>query len=101
MSGRYVSHLVGMGAPRWIRGFDVLIIVAAFLLTTVPARAQDAEKVANAVAAALAWPALTDAGYYSRSWELAASIFQASISKQKWESALQNARGPLGALISR
>lgn len=32
---------------------------------------------------------------------LAAGFFQASISKQNWENALQNARGPLGALISR
>jgi hypothetical protein len=76
-------------------------LVAAFLLTTAPARAQNAEKVTNAEAAALAWLALTDAGDYSRSWDLAASIFQSSISKQNWMDVLQNVRKPLGNLVSR
>jgi hypothetical protein len=76
-------------------------LVAAFLLTTAPARAQNAEKVTNAEAAALAWLALTDVGNYSRSWDLAASIFQLSISKQNWMDVLQNVRKPLGNLVSR
>jgi hypothetical protein len=81
--------------------FVLVILVAVFMFTTAPARAQNAEKMANAEAAALAWLAFTDVGDYSRSWDQAAGIFQASISKQNWENALQNARGPLGTLISR
>jgi hypothetical protein len=82
MSGRYVSRRESMGVPRWIRGFCVLILVAAFMFTTATARAQDSEKVANAEAAALGWLALTDAGDDSHSWDQAASIFQASVSKK-------------------
>jgi hypothetical protein len=81
--------------------FVLGILAAVFMFTTVPARAQEAEKVTDAEAAALAWLALTDAGDYSRSWDQAASIFQSSISKQNWMDALQNVRKPLGNLVSR
>jgi hypothetical protein len=47
--------------------FILGILAAAFMFTAAPARAQEAEKVANAEVAALAWLALTDAGDYSRS----------------------------------
>ncbi len=81
--------------------FILGILVVVFMFTTAPARAQEAEKVTDAEAAALAWLALTDAGDYSRSWDQAASIFQSSISKQNWMDALQNVRKPLGELVSR
>src|SRR5882762_9314472 len=61
--------------------FVLGIIVAGFMFTAAPARAQDADKVTKAEAAALAWLALTDAGDYPRSWDQAAGYFQASISK--------------------
>jgi hypothetical protein len=57
------------------------VIVAGFMLTMAPARAQDADKVAKAEAAALAWLALTDAGDYPGSWDQAAGVIQSSISK--------------------
>jgi hypothetical protein len=79
------------------------LIVAGFMFTTAPARAQDAnaDKVAKAEAAAFAWLALTDAGDYQRSWDQAASFFQASVSKPNWIHAVGNFRQPLGGLISR
>jgi hypothetical protein len=77
------------------------IIVAGLMITTAPARAQDADKVAKAEAAALAWLALTDAGDYPRSWDQAAGFFQASVSKPNWIHAVGNVRQPLGSLISR
>ena len=79
------------------------IIVAGFMFTAAPARAQDAnaDKVAKAEAAALAWLALTDAGDYPRSWDQAAGFFQASVSKSNWIHAVGKARQPLGSLISR
>jgi hypothetical protein len=49
----------------------------------------------------LKWLTLTDAGDYARSWDAAAALFQASISKPNWATALANARQPLGGLISR
>ena len=80
--------------------FVLGIVFAAFVCVTAPVQAQDEAKVAKE-AAALSWLALTDAGDYSRSWDQAAGIFQTSISKQNWMNALQNARTPLGTLISR
>jgi len=77
------------------------IVLTACMLIAMPARAQDAEKVASAQSAARSWLALTDAGEYSRSWEQAAGSFQAAVSKPNWQSALQSARSPLGALKSR
>jgi Protein of unknown function (DUF4019) len=76
-------------------------LIAAFIFTLPPAQAQDADKVATAEAAALKWLTLTDAGDYARSWDAAAALFQASISKANWATALANARQPLGSLISR
>ena len=77
------------------------VLVAAVMLTSVSARAQEADKVAKAETAALAWLALTDAGDYARSWNRAASIFQAAITQQHWIDALTRVRRPLGALVSR
>lgn len=76
-------------------------LIAAFILTLPPAQAQDAEKVAGAEAAALKWLTLTDAGDYARSWDTAAALFQGSISKPNWATALANARQPLGGIVSR
>jgi hypothetical protein len=76
-------------------------LVAALILTLPLAQAQDAEKVASAEAAALKWLTLTDAGEYARSWDAAAALFQGSISKPNWTTALANARQPLGGVISR
>jgi hypothetical protein len=77
------------------------IIFAAFMLMTVSAGADDAEQVAGAEAAALAWLALTDSGSYAQSWDQAASMFQGAISRENWISAVVNARQPLGKVISR
>jgi hypothetical protein len=81
--------------------FVLGIMVAAFIFTAAPARAQDADKVAKAQAAALAWLALTDSGDYPGSWDQAAGYFQASVSKPNWIHAVVRARQPLGGLISR
>ena len=65
------------------------------------ARAQDPDSIGNAQTAAKSWLALTDAGEYSQSWEQAAGLFQAAVSKASWQSAVQAARSPLGNLKSR
>ena len=77
------------------------IILATLVLFVVPARAQDAEKIASAQAAAKSWLALADAGEYSQTWDQAAGAFQAAVSKPSWQSAVKGARSPLGSLKSR
>lgn len=71
------------------------------LLLTASARAEDADAVTKATAAATAWLALTDAGQYQDSWKQASSTFQASLTSTHWQSALQATRLPLGALKTR
>lgn len=79
----------------------IYIILASLLLIGGTARAQDGEKVAKAQAAAQSWLALSDAGDYGQSWERAAALFQAAVSKSDWHTALQKVRSPLGSLKSR
>jgi len=50
--------------------------------------------VAAAETAARSWLALADSGDYGQSWDQAAVVFQASISKSTWVGALGNARRP-------
>ena len=75
--------------------------LVAYLLFLMPAHAQESESVANAQVAAKSWLALTDAGEYGKSWEQAAGVFQSSVSKASWQSAVQGVRSPLGILKSR
>lgn len=76
-------------------GFIALVMVSAF------ARADENEQVASAEAAALQWLALTDSGQYAQSWDQAAGMFRAAISRENWVSAAANARQPFGKVISR
>jgi len=71
------------------------------MLIAVASGAEDAEQVAGAEAAALAWLAITDSGSYAQSWDQAAGMFQGAISRENWISAVVNARQPLGKVISR
>ena len=75
--------------------------VATFLFLVAPIYAQDGEKIASAQVAAKAWLALADAGEYAQSWEQAAGLFQAAVSKSSWQTAIKTVRSPLGSLKSR
>jgi hypothetical protein len=90
---------------RLTYALGTIALTAAFMLDSAPAMAQEAQKVAAAQTAAqtaaLAWLVLADAGDYSRTWDQAAGLFQASISNTTWVGALTNARQPLGAMVSR
>jgi hypothetical protein len=66
------------------------IILAGFMLTTAPAGAQDADRVAKAEASALAWLALTDVGDYPRSWDQAAGYFQAAVSIIQYDAQFEH-----------
>ena len=48
-----------------------------------------------------AWLAIVDSGKYADSWDEAAQLFKAAISKAKWEDALHTVRDPLGKVVSR
>jgi hypothetical protein len=80
-------------------------VLSASLLTLcllVPsAYADEKDEVLKARRAATTWLALTDAGKYAESWDSAAALFKAAITKPDWEKTVKSARSPLGALKSR
>ncbi len=47
------------------------------------------------------WLQGIDNGNYAASWDQAASLFKAALTKEQWKSALRATRGPLGKLVSR
>ena len=48
------------------------------------------------------WLKLVDTGYYTKSWEIAATSFRKHVrKKQDWRNTLNAVRTPLGAVISR
>jgi hypothetical protein len=75
-------------------------LVAVLLLIGLTARADDKNEAA-AIDAAKAWLALTDAGKFAASWDEAASLFKAAVTKADWEKQIAAVRGPLGALGER
>lgn len=75
--------------------------MAAMMLMTTFAFAQDDQKTADAKAAAVRWLALADQGSYAASWDQAATPFRAAVTRPGWEAALQSVRTPLGAVRAR
>ena len=48
-----------------------------------------------------AWLALVDEGRYGESWDHAAKLFRAAVTRATWERGAAAARGPFGKLLSR
>jgi len=55
----------------------------------------------SATVAAQTWLATVDDGQYAQSWDQASELFRKAITQDKWVSALENVRKPLGNLVSR
>ena len=81
------------------RVLSVSLLTLCFLIPA--GYADEKDEVGKAQRAATAWLALTDGGKYAESWDSAAALFKAAITKPVWEKALKSARSPLGALKSR
>lgn len=87
----------------------VLVVVPAVAQgpETAGAEAAQAQDVsaggpeAVAVAAAREWLALVDAGSYTDSWEMAATLFRNAVTRDRWEQAVSGVRVPLGAVVAR
>jgi hypothetical protein len=80
---------------RLLASTTVLLLLAGTCL------ADDKTAIDQAQAAAKDWLTLTDGAKYAQSWEEAASLFKAAVTKANWESALIGTRTPLGTLKSR
>ena len=66
-----------------------------------PAATANAAAEQAATAAAQKWLAEIDNGQYAQSWQDASVFFQNAVPEEKWESALNAVRKPLGNLVSR
>ena len=86
----------------WSRPSKIIWLVAALLIAqlAVPARADEAA-AAEAVAVSSAWLALTDRGEYGAGWDAASTLIKSAVTRAQFVQALEGARAPLGALISR
>lgn len=81
-----------------LRKLAWMALAAAFLTTT----AQAADKPEDlAQTAAESWLKLTDAGDAAASWDAAAKMFKAAITKEQWAQAIGGVRPPLGKILSR
>jgi Protein of unknown function (DUF4019) len=76
----------------------VVLTVAASVHPAIQAQ-QTPEKAAQL--AAESWLLLVDSAKYEESWEEAASVFKAAVSKEDWKAQIQSARDPLGKNKSR
>jgi len=58
-----------------------------------------AEKAA--VTASNAWLSLVDGENYAESWNQAAALFKAAVTKEQWQSMVKAVRAPLGKVVAR
>ena len=77
-----------------------ILAMAAVLLASFASAAEN-EAVAKGQDGAKAWLGLADAGKYAETWDEAAAIFKARISRPDWEKALKSGRSQFGALKTR
>ena len=75
------------------------LLLAAFIL--VPAHATEIDIVEEARSKTIFWLALVDTNQFDASWESAASLFQAAITKTAWSQTIAAVRTPIGVLRSR
>jgi hypothetical protein len=78
------------------------ITIAGFILFMVTPLMLAQNKVAEqGQKVAESWLALVDAGDYGASWDQAASIFKAAITKEQWQKTIASSRGEFGKMLSR
>jgi hypothetical protein len=76
------------------------LVFIALVLGSSPLHAQESATKA-AQSSVESWLSLVDMRSYAASWEAAATIFKSAVTKEKWQTAVQSARGPFGQLKSR
>ena len=77
------------------------MVLAALLGSTAAGLGAGEAPEKAAEASASAWLATVDAGRYGESWDAAAALFRAALTRAQWEAAVEKARRPLGKLVWR
>jgi len=78
----------------------IALIAMMAILTAPLLMAQDKDTEA-AQKGAESWLALVDKADYAGSYNQAASMFKAAVTKDDWVQKIRAARGPLGSVVSR
>jgi hypothetical protein len=77
-----------------------LLFLALFVCSSAGAQAQQKpEDLAQQSAGN--WLELVDSGKHADSWQEAASMFKAAVSKEQWQGMMRASRDPLGKMLSR
>jgi hypothetical protein len=86
-----------------MRKLMVVLVLGAVMGAMAPATVRAGNEAAEkqAIAAAQAWLALVDAGKFAESWETAAAMFRAAVTKADWVRMVGAVRTPLGNVVSR
>ncbi len=78
------------------------VLLTGCVLVALAGLAPAADKPEDAAqAAAEAWLRLVDSGDYSGSWTQAAKRFRGGIKQADWAETIEDARAPLGRVLSR
>ncbi len=78
-----------------------LAVFAVLLMMAVPFVAAQDAKTDAAKKSAESWLAMVDNGDYSGSYDQAAAMFKAALTKDRWVETLKGTRTPLGKVVSR
>jgi hypothetical protein len=78
-----------------------ITILAFICLLVTPWIFAQAKSTEAAEKTAEGWLALVDKADYAASYDEAASVFKAAISKPDWQQKIKAVRGPLGKVLSR
>jgi hypothetical protein len=84
---------------------ETLALCALLLGTTVPCAGQGLDGADSALTrarrAADGWLALVDGSQYEASWDSAAALFRAAVTRSAWQTSLLSARAPFGPIHGR
>jgi hypothetical protein len=81
------------------RNFAAALLVLALLVCSSAGAQQKPEDLAQQ--SADNWLGLVDSGKHADSWQEAAQMFKAAVSKEQWQSMMRASRDPLGKMLSR
>jgi hypothetical protein len=77
----------------------VFIMLSGIIFTGALQANEVVEKAA--VTAAGAWFSLVDEGNYAESWNQAAGLFKAAVTKEQWQNTVKAVKVPLGKVVVR
>ena len=79
----------------------IFLAFTTLLIITVPFSQADQNAEEDAVKSSMKWLVLVDKEKYAESWDEAAQLFKAALSKEQWQKSLESVRRPLGKTVSR